>query len=291
MRFPRAQGLVCLILVAAACGNREERTRAPEPATVEGLGALPAESKILIGVNVARFADSTLVRRQIGRLLAEDPSLGTRVNALLEACKIDPAKDLETVHVGIVEDGKTYVMVVRGNLEEARLVGCIRESLSSSETTLETRMVSNAPAYVARDGAGTERGWFAFGGPRVLIVASTEAWLVRARDPSAPKVSGAGDMMGLVHRTDTKTALWAAGHLPERIAKAVVDVTSGIVKAPPTGAWGHFEAGHDGLDLEANLEMATPEDAVGLVGFGKKQLDYLDGIAQAQRIGPQVAKI
>jgi hypothetical protein len=282
-------GLLAL-LALAACGDNE-KSRAPSAATVEGLGALPGEAHIVVGANVAKLAESSLARRTIRRLLAEDAALAARVEALLVACKLDPAKDVETVHVGVVEDGGDYVLVARGAFEEARLVDCVRKTLAPSNGVLEARMIANAPAYVAKDETGAERGWLAFGAPNVLLLAGSEAWMTKARDPGASKLTGQADLMGLVHRTDTGKALWAAGRLPASVARAIVDVSGGAVKGPPTGAWGHFEAGPQGLDLEANLDMASDEDATALVTFAKKQLEELAVIAQAQGLGPKVAKI
>jgi hypothetical protein len=170
-------------------------------------------------------------------------------------------------------------------------VECIRQSLAASGGTLEARTVANAPAYVVKEADGRERTFLAFGGPNVLVLAGTEAWIGKARDPAAAKLSGQGDMMGLVHRTDTRKAVWVAGHVPESIGRAILSVTSGIVTSAPVGGWGHFEAGSRGLDLEGNLEMASDQDARGLVEFTKKQLEELIVVAQTQGLGPQVAKI
>ena len=290
MRLVRLQSLLVGLLIAA-CGNKDEGARSPSPATVEGLGAIPGEASIVVGINVARLAESSVAQRTLRRLLAEDPALAGRVESLLGTCGIDPAKDVETVHIGVVDDGAGYVLVARGTLEETRVVDCVRKSLAQSNGVLEARMVANAPAYVAKDEAGTETGWLAFGGPKVLILAASEPWITKARDPAAPKVTGQGDLMGLVHRTDTGKGLWLAGRVPGPIGKGIVDVTSGIVKAPPTGAWGHFDANASGLDLELDVEMASDQDAYGLTEWGKKQLENLVLIAQTQGLGPKVAKI
>jgi hypothetical protein len=287
----RAFHLILTIALFVACGDKEDASRKPSPATVDGLGAIPGEAKIVVGVNVAKLAESTLAKRTIRRLLAEDPALASRVEALLDGCGLDPARDLETVHVGIVEDGASYVLVARGAFDETRIVECVRKSIAASNGVLEARMVANAPAYVAKDGAGADKAWLAFGAPNVLILAGSEAWITKARDPAAAKVTAQGDMMGLIHRTDTAKALWLAGRVPGPIGKGVVEVTSGIVKAAPTGAWGHFQAGSGGLDLELNVEMTSDEDAYGLSEFGKKQLENIVLIAQTQGLGPKAAKI
>src|SRR5262245_29949752 len=119
-----------LISALIACGDREEKSRAPSPGTVEGLGAIPAEARIVVGANVGRLAESTLLRRTIRRLLGEDPTLLARTDALLETCKLDLAKDLETVHLGVLEDGSSHVLVVRGKLDEPAIIACVKKSVA-----------------------------------------------------------------------------------------------------------------------------------------------------------------
>ena len=94
--------LMILAASLAACHGKSKDAevraqRIAAAAAVEGLDTIPADVHVVVGLNVARLAQSPLVRRKVLDLLARSPEAKRLLEGLLSRCAIDPARDVETV--------------------------------------------------------------------------------------------------------------------------------------------------------------------------------------------------
>jgi hypothetical protein len=277
---------------AAACGHKKNQAaeRVKAAAQVEGLGALPADVRVVVGANVPRLRDAGLVKRAFEQMLRRDPTLAARLAELETRCKLDPAKDLDSVIVGLAGTtaARDVVMVAKGRFDEAAITACVDASLKERGGSLEKKQQGGMTLYLAKGTVSGEPVAFTFGAPDTIILADSEALLLRARDPAQPKVKTDQAMMALVGRTDTRAGLWGAGKMAPEVGQGLVAAAG--VKAPAAALWGHVDL-QKGLSAELALEMGSAEDAKTLVDVVSKQLASYAVVAQAYALGPVVAKI
>jgi hypothetical protein len=289
-----AAGLLACGLTQAGCDGKKKKDPARErreaAAHVEGLAALPAEARVVVGANVAQLRDSALVRRAFRQMLSRDPGLGARLEALQARCKLEPDKDLDSVVVGLsgTTAARDVVLVAKGRFDEAAIEGCVRSSLEEKGGSLEKKQQGGMTLYVAHGTASGGDVAFTFGAPGTLILADSEALLVKARDPAAKKVKDDGAMMQLIGQTDVRAGLWGAGQVAPEVGKGLVDAAG--VKAPATAIWGHL-ALDKGLAAELAVEMTSDADAKTLLEVFQKQVAQYAVVAQVYALGPAVSKI
>jgi hypothetical protein len=291
----RRRSALLLVLLLAACSGRNEASgREPSPAAVDGLGALPAEVGVIVGLDVRRLGASALARRAADRALLGDPLIEASLTALAGRCGLDPARDLETVLLGIAPEGAVAgsVMVARGKLDPKRLIDCLGKVLAEGGGALEATTVAGAPAWSVRTGAAGEppRVWITFGGPQTLIMTDREAWLEKARDPAAPKAKGRADLMGYVGRIDTAKGIWLVAVLPDKAGRRLVSAADGAVKGPAKAIYGHLDL-TGGLAAELHVELADADDAQRAVAHLRKQLPLLGITARAAGMGKLVTNV
>src|SRR5262249_10882965 len=131
MRFRRSLIWSCLAIVAACGKSKAQREPAAPPAAAV---ALPAETKTIIGLDVAPVAASPLAAPALRALLAEDPETRAKLDGLLARCKLDPAADLKTIAVAMAAP-EDVAVVATGRLDEKSLVACIRETAAVEQRT------------------------------------------------------------------------------------------------------------------------------------------------------------
>jgi hypothetical protein len=302
--FPRAGALALAALCACAwsssgCAKKKraaevQAERAEAAASVEGLGALPADVHVVVGANVPMLAASPVVRRAFASMVERDSSLAGRIAELQERCKIDPAKDLSSVVVGLLgsTSQRDVVLVAKGHFDEAAIAKCVEGSLTERGGSLEKKpQAGGVTVYLVHNpqGGGGDIA-FTFGAPDVLVVADSEALLLRARDPAAPKLTGNAAMMKLVKATDSRAALWGAGTIAPEVGAGLVKAGGDKIKQPASAMYG-FANLDSGLALELALQMASADDARGLYEVTQKQLSQFAIMAQAYALGSIVNKI
>ncbi len=291
--------LACVATSSAACGRRKKDAAAVKAereqaaATVEGLGALPADVHVVVGANVPMLAASPLVKRAFAQMLTRDAALATRLTELQTRCKLDPGKDISSVLVGLMgtTTARDVVLVAKGRFDEPAVAACVGGTLSERGGSLEQKPGAGGVTYLVHNpqGGGGEVA-FTFGAKDVLIIADSEALLLRARDAAQPKLTGNQRMMKLIKATDTRAALWGAGEIAPEVGSGLVRAAQGKIKQPAQAIWG-FVSADSGLAIELALEMASADDAKGLLTVVQKQLSDYAIIAQAYSLGPVVNKI
>jgi hypothetical protein len=295
-----ALAALCVLAWAeAGCGRKKKSAatvqaeRAEAAAQVEGLGALPSDVHVVVGANVPMLAASPVVRRAFASMVERDSGLAGRIAELQARCKIDPAKDLSSVVVGLLgsTSQRDVVLVAKGHFDEAAIAACVGSSLGERGGSLEKKAQAGVTIYLVHNsqGGGGDVA-FTFGAPDVLVVADSETLLLRARDPAAPKLTGNAAMMKLVKATDSRAALWGAGTIAPEVGAGLVKASGDKVKQPASAMYG-FANLDSGLAVELALQMASNDDARGLYEVVQKQLAQFSIMAQAYSLGPVVNKI
>jgi hypothetical protein len=292
-----ACGLATALVVAGpACGKKKKKSEQEPAAAAEraarlaGLGAIPAGTDQIVGLDVARLARSPLVTRAVSVLLAGDPELAKDLDAILAQCKIDVARDLRHLWLGMVRSKEAVdqaILVLEGKIGEGQLSECVGRTLGAAGGRLTAERVSGRNHYHADQPGERPDVWFAAVGDGVVAVTSSPALLVAAAG-DGPKLADDAAMTALIERAGKGHALWFAGTVPPEIGQGLAGSGHGL--AAPTAMFGHLDL--DGaLDATLAVVMANPADATLAVELTRGQLGTLALVAQAQGLGRLVNRI
>ncbi len=285
-------GLALLALLAAVAvapggckgkGDAKNDEPAPHAPVVAGLAAIPATATVVIGVDVERLRSATLAARAVARLFARDPALQKRVAAITGPCKIDLGADVSAVLIAMRRLDES-LLVATGAFEKVSLARCVSEAMSASGGTLATKQIGGRPAYHA---TGKSRGvWFARGGPRTLLVSSSETWLAAALG----KAAGPRQIQPILDRVKRDAPAWVAAAVPTDIADGLVKTSGASLGHGPASLFGELRL-EAGLSARVGLEMSSPEDAKLLVSLVEAQLGVVALAAQRMKLGTLVSKV
>ena len=262
----------------AACGKGTAPPGAEKSAA--GAAAFPAETRAVIGIDVARVRASAVAVRAVRAVLDRDPETRAKLDALFTRCQIDPGADLKTVTLGMAGPEDVAVVIVGAKpstIDEAKVVACLRQT---------STVVAKAGRYAstAKDG---QTVFLAFGGEPSLVLATSDAWLAKVMDPTAPKLAGA--MTARLAQVSPQAAVWGVGELPPGVGAKLVELSQGQLAAPATAF--RFEVDlANGVLASLAAEMQTPADAEKLAALVKSQLDWAVVAAQRWGLSRLVAK-
>jgi len=277
------RSLIVGAAVVAACGKGNSQPGAEKSAAAEA--AFPADTRAVIGVDVARVQASAVAVRAVRAVLDRDPETRAKLDALLSRCQIDPGADVKTLTLGMAGPEDVAVVVVwqaktpatPSTIDEAKIVACFGQT-----STVEVQ----GRRYVST-GKDGQQVFFAFGAEPSLVLATSDAWLAKVIDPAAPKLGGA--MAARLAQTSPNAAVWGVGELPPGVGAKLVELSQGQLLAPATAI--RFEVDlSTGVLASLSAEMQTPADAETLAALVKSQLDWAVVAAQRWGLSRLVAK-
>ncbi len=291
MRSRRVAAVAALLLAAAAgckkpTSEAKPGTSKPTEAPIE-LGSVPASATVVIGANVAALARSRLVTRAADKMFERDPALEKRLARLRSDCAFDPAKDLDRVVIGLGAGPDDVVLIASGQFDKDKVGDCLNRALGEGGGNLTVK--STGPHTIYRADTGTHVVWIAVGSNGTLALSRSEAFLGEALG-SGPKVTESATMKPVLARANRQAPLWAAGLVPERVGKGLVQATGGKVAAPPRAAYGELDP-DDGISAKLGVVMADNMDAKTAASKAVLELALGAMVAQRLGLGPIVAKI
>jgi hypothetical protein len=280
---------ILLLLLAVACDGKSAASQQPAP-FADGAAMFPSETRALIGFRVAAIGKSPLAGRMIDWMMETDPTQQQALIGLLRTCAVDPAKDVDTVAIGIGAGPSEIAVLAKGRFDETALLACLRDSMTKKGGKLEAKKLGGRMAYNAVDAASGTSVWIAFGAGSGVVVATSESWLTQVLDPSVPKAAGRADTSALVGRVGGDAAIWGVVYLTPETSQRIADATKGAVKQGPGSLTGEL-ALDDTAALTVKLDLPTPEDAVALIDFARSQHIWIALAAQKLGIGRIVNKL
>jgi hypothetical protein len=289
MRACRSIPVVLLALVA--CGKPKERPeieRQPQAKLSLGLASLPAETRVIIGISVARVAGSPLSRRLAGELLARDPDAWARLRAVLDRCELDVERDVRSMTIAMSEP-TDVALLAAGRFDEPSLAGCVRTEVAGAGGQLREVSLAGRTLHGAISPDGAAQVWMV-GDGEAVVLATSERWLRSIVDPAAPKLGTRADTLALLAGVDQTVAAWGVGYLPPGAGARLVEIAGGAIGSPARSVAFELDAA-TGLTAAVRLEMAHPDDAAGLAAFARGQQGLLSMAAQRFGLGRLVARI
>ena len=275
------------LVVAASCRGGCARKVDPA-ATVQGrLALLPAPTRVVVSLDVARLRGSPAVGK-LAALAKQDPQGDHDLEELTRRTGFDPLRQIDSILVGFPDDARVrgeLALVLRAeHLDQARLVGYVRDQLQKKGDDLVSAPHGRFTLWSAR-GKPEVAGFFV---DERTFVLGAGGWAPRLADlveTAHPGDSAATnlDLTRLAARADGH-ALWAAAIVPAETRRA-------LAADPQTRAAGSLVdlvVGIDlgkGLDAVVDGDVATAADAQALAAKMQDTLRDAKRSAQILMLG------
>lgn len=290
--------LAAAALFAGACGRKSDRSKAPPP-EVTGLAAVPSSAEVVIGVDVAKLADSDIVARAVDQLFLRDAQLASSWAHVRDGCKLDLGKQVRRLMLALGpapagEGGAKgrpgtgpVLLIATGALAEQDLAVCVRSLVGKGGGTLTMKAVDGRSLYTVKDGARTMH--FAFGSTDTVVLGTSDAYVAEALG-AGKKALDHPELAAWAKLVDQHQPVWAVGRLDARVRDGLVRVAGGALGAGPTAFVGSLDP-RDGAKVELGAVMASAEDGKQLESLAKAQLAAFVMAAQLKALGPVVQKV
>jgi hypothetical protein len=284
--------VAALGLSAAGCGKKPSPPSGPPP-ELTGLAAVPVTAEAVLGVDVAKLADSPVIDRAVEQLLLRNAVLSERWQHLVADCKIDVAKQVKHVmlaigpHAGPAPGTGPVIMVVVGSIPEAELKDCVTKLVGGGGGAVTGKPAFGRTLYLAKDGNRTM--YFAYGRADTIVLGADEAYVTEALG-TGKKASDNPELAKWLRLVNQSSSIWAVGRTDARVRDGLVQLTEGKITGGPAA----FTLTADlsrGASLDLGAVMAKPEDAKSLESYVKGELALLTAAAQWKSLGPVVGKI
>jgi hypothetical protein len=211
--------LALTLLLAAGCG-RGCGARTPAPDRL--LSSLPAGTRFIVSIDVARIRASSLWSR-VAALAEEAPEDKQRLARLTQRTGLDPLRQIHRIVAAFPDNARaqgTFALIIEGQgFDEERLVAFARED---SGAKLEARARGRRRLWSS--GAGRPAAFFD-GTTRVVLGAGAWADTMADLADGVPGVRSAADDLELVHlvaRAQPGRALWFAALVPLDVRQALM---------------------------------------------------------------------
>ena len=292
-RVRAAVAALAVVAGLAACGSKSSAPSGPAP-ELTGLSTVPSDADVLIGVEVARLANSPLVERAVDQVLMRDPLLQGRWDELKEVCKIDFVTQVRRVMLAL---GPTpaggrpgtgpVLMVATGNLVENDLTACIGKLVGKGQGTVTGKDAGGRTLYTVKDGARTM--FMAFSRADTVVLGTDEAYVTQAIGPGK-KALDHPELAAWLKLANQNAPVWAVGRVDERVKANLIKVIQGQIKAGPSAIVGSIDLSN-GAKVDARAVMASADDAKALESWTNDQKALIGAALQGKALAKVVDKV
>lgn len=272
-------GLVALafgVLLAGACNhNKHGDTVVSNGAQSASMGDpkddltfLPADSEIVIGINVAQVKQSALWGQYAAPALAK---MSAELGDFKTACGFDPVEAIQSVALGmknVDSDSPDAVFVVRGPKRALVTSGCLTKLQQEAQKNGETLTI-DGDTYTHTSKSGDHAAMRFVGDTTLVVSAGTqgtkEGLAAIAKGGSGLDTSPA--FSALIKGLDRSRSMWFAvnGNM-----KALQQMAA--MGAKPTAVFGTVNI-TDGVAFDGAMRFSTPDEAQSLLAMSKTMTD------------------
>lgn len=276
----------------AGCGKRAHLPTGPSP-EVTGLAAVPVTADVVVGMNAGRLAESPIVERAIEMLLAREPELATRWQALRESCKLEVAQVARLmIALGPPPPGGRLgtgpmLLIATGKISEPDLVKCARDIVGKGGGSVVVKAGEGRTLYQVKDGARTM--FIAFGRPDTVILGNNEAYVEEAVGSGAKALDNP-ELAGWIRIVDQNAPVWVVGRVAPRLKASLIRASGGALRAGAKAYVGTLDP-TDGVHGELLALMESPEDAKQLESLANLNLVGLSWATQREALARIVQKV
>jgi hypothetical protein len=259
----RTVGIVALCVCSAtlAGGLAGQAHADTARAWAAAKGAMPADAKAVVGVDVAALQKTQLFQAFYPKL-HEKKDVAEVFDALKDTCKLDPIAVVRGMVValsGDQQEGAVYVAL--SGVDRAKLSSCYQRvgTARHKDQKIDVKQDGDITALI-KDNETVYLGWI---GKDVLVVS------IHAQDkPSLVKwmggkgAFGKSDLAKTIGKLNTSLAVWAAGLAAKEIAPGMT------VK----GGYGTVAIGKGSLPIDIHAQMENADQASQAASAATMQL-------------------
>lgn len=223
---------------------------------------IPADAKFVFGLDIAALAKTQLFATYYPKL-RDKPDAAKVLDALKDACKLDPVAVVQGVVVAMSadqDDGAAYVAL--SGIDRTKLSSCIQQVGQAKDK--DAKVAVKQDGNVTEISKNGETAFFGWVGKDVVVVP------LHAQDKSTLTkwMGGKGalaksDLGKLVAKVKTSAAIWGAGTGDKEVEPGVT------VK----GGYGAVTYAKANVSAEINAVMNSPAEATQMVTTTNQQLD------------------
>lgn len=280
------------IAAAVALAASPLAAHAETKAWAAAKAGLPADTKLVIGIDMAALTKTQLFSTYYQKVLAKADASDTRViDAVKAACKLDPMTSVQSVVIATNDrgsdgdaDGAAYIAF--NGLDKAKLATCLPAAIEIAHAQKAKEQAKDKDAKpvepkadkvaIKNDGnitvitKGDTTSYIAWTASNVLVVpfhATDKAALTRW-------MSGKGalaktSLQKSIAKANTSATIWGAGELTKELQPGTT----------LKGGYGSFNGAKGNLDVDTHLTLGSAEQATKLATDAKNQIE------QAQKGG------
>jgi hypothetical protein len=283
---------VTVIAAVAGCSKKAHVPTGPSP-EVTGLAAVPSTADVIVGMDAGRLAESSIVARAIDMLLAREPELATRWQALRESCRLE-VKQVNRLMIALgppPPGGRLgtgpMILIATGKISEPDLVKCVRDIVGKGGGSLVVKGGEGRTLYQVKDGARTM--FIAFGRPDTVVLGNNEAYVQEAVG-GGTKALDNPELAGWIKLANQDAPVWIVGRVADRLKASLVRASNGALKAGATAYVGTLDP-TDGVRVELLALMESRADAKQLESLANLNLVGLSWAAQVAALAKVVQKL
>jgi hypothetical protein len=276
---------LCLAAPAVAPG------RPPTPARAEPDPLAPADSGLLVTVNVRQLAAAPLVQKYARAELARALARTERVGKALQAAGLDPLRDVDTVALAVSGDllHPHVLAVVRGRFDPEKAQAAAAGYARSNPAELQIEGTGGGAVYRFR--AEHHEVFAAFDGGAVVMATTREHLAAALRSATGRPAPVAAPMQAALGKLTGKECAWLALVIAEPMKEALKrkDPQSAGLIASLESVTGGIEV-TDAFRLELTAHTVTPEAAAQLRKKMDDVLPLLQFFAAADDAGARLLR-
>jgi hypothetical protein len=262
------------IVAAVTLSIVSPRARAePSKAWTAAKAGLPADAKIVVGINLAALQKTELFAMLYPKLI-EQADATKVIDTLKDTCKIDPLAAVQGLVVALSadqQDGAMYIAI--SGINRAKLSSCLSlaaQGMGDKNTKISVQQNGN----ITQVSDGKDTVFIGWAGKDVLIVP------IHAEDRSS-LLKWMGGKGGLaksalgkrIAKVNTSATLWGAGEGDKEVQAGV----------NAKGGYGAATFSKGTLDVDAHAVMENAAQATTMANTVKQQIDDLK---QAPQVPP-----
>jgi len=233
---------------------------------------LPAETAVVIGVDVGTITQSSLFTSLFPLLMSQQRELKKGLDLIKSSCKLDPLTAINGIVIGsdaAQERGAMFLSV--SGLDEAKLGACL-EAVARAEGAMDAALKGTKDGPITELAIGGERLYLAWFGKDVVAIGLDFDNKARLAEWIGGKGALARSPVGkAVAKVNTRAAMWGASAVPKQLDDVAMKAGYGALT---------LTKGTLGLDLHVVVESA--KTAAGIAAKAKAELQRVGAAADTE---------
>lgn len=245
-------------------GTADKPAESSSGATSDDLAFLPADSEVVLGVNIAQVQQNSLWKG-----LVEPKLMAGQTQRLIAdfraKCGFDPMTSVKSLSLGArdMTGGKPNAVLVLHGLDKAKALDCV-DKLKDELTSGGGEVTRDGDLVLAKDRRGMQAAVsFLDGGTAIVVVGDNGTTSgVKAVAAGGSKLRTTAGFAERYKKVNTRDSLWMV------VDHALLDKLPLMMK--PQASFGSVNM-TDGVALDMRIQFENPGDATAAADLGKSQ--------------------